>query len=200
MYPKYTHIHIYDTEHRHSVCTLNTHTSTYMIQHTTEWKYTHIHVIVRSWGVMVYGICTSEGVYVIPRASSLVSYSAKDCLLQSNWPFKASCIATSMTSLSSPRALRKCGERQTTISSFLLLNNNVKACLWTEKDLVMCQQRKPVCVLEELPKKKHWEKRSLGAWFWAPKCLDFDDDLLDHLHTQAGWFSTQLRIYNVPSF
>ena len=39
-----------------------------------------------------------------------------------------------------------------------------------------------------------------GARFRAPKRLDFDDDLLDHLQTQAGLFSTQLRIYNVPSF
>ena len=39
------------------------------------------------------------------------------------------------------------------ISSFLLLNDDVKACLWTEKDLVMRQQRKSVCVLEELSKK-----------------------------------------------
>ena len=30
--------------------------------------------------------------------------------------------------------------------------------------------------------------------------LDFGDGLLDHLQTQAGLFSTQLRIYNVPSF
>ena len=39
-----------------------------------------VQVIVRSWGAMVYGICTFEGVYVIPRAKpedlALVAYSA----------------------------------------------------------------------------------------------------------------------------
>ena len=84
----------------------------------------------------------------------------------------------------------------------MLLNNDVKACLWTEKDLVMRQQWKPVCVLEEMSQ-KHWEN---DRWLLnvlavimkndlrAPNHLDFDNNLLDHLQTQAGLFSTQLCI------
>ena len=65
----------------------------------------------------------------------------------------------------------------------------------------MRQQRKPVCVLEELSQKT-LRKTIVGRSISSAQLerLDFDNDLLDHLQTQAGLFSTQLCIYNVPSF
>ena len=68
--------------------------------------------------------CTYAIHHDTPWSSSLVLYSANDRLLQSNWPFKPSCIATPMTSLSS-HVLRVSIERA---RLFLRSNNGGAFC------------------------------------------------------------------------